>query len=140
MRLIGWLLCAALCPFVTACSGSSDAVPSDDVLNRLRASRTVDDAEAATCRGALRAVLPGKDISPPVLATDRGTYAEVNAELSSAAPAALDVIPQLPDDAAVTVCLLDARELRPIAPFKRSILAVSGDVFWWVGGRLPPPV
>jgi hypothetical protein len=47
---------------------------------------------------------------------------------------ALAAVPRLSADAPITLCLLNTRAM-PAAPFRRSVLAVSGDSSWWAAGQ-----
>ncbi|GAB2858038.1 hypothetical protein GCM10027026_04730 [Myroides odoratimimus subsp. xuanwuensis] len=130
VRLSGWLTCAVMCFLTVACGGST---PSDNSLERIQSSETVNDTDAAKCLEAIPDALATAN-PPPVLATDRTTYEDVTEAMSAHGREALTVVPKLSADAAVTLCLLDTRAM-PAAPFRRSVLAVSGDSSWWAAGR-----
>jgi hypothetical protein len=132
--LPSWCAVLVLGLLAAGCDSSRGTATSGDVVERLLSSEVVVDRDAATCRAALPdEVAPTK--APPVLSTDTTTYAEVADAISDHghSDVLLSSIPQLSADTPVTLCLLDARALS-FAPFKRSVLAVSGDHFWWAGG------
>jgi hypothetical protein len=118
---------------VAACGGSADPAPPGTVLEHLPSSKTVNGADAARCHEAIPDALVTEN-SPPVLATARTSYEEVTEVMSAHGREALTAVPKLSADAAITLCLLDTRAM-PAAPFRRSVLAVSGDSSWWAGGQ-----
>jgi hypothetical protein len=135
--MIGLLPCVAMCLLTVACSGSTDPTQSGNVLERLQSAQTVDDVDAAKCRESIPDAISATEATP-VLATGRTTYREVTEAMrAQGGDAILTAVPKLAADAAVTLCVLDTRGMR-FAPFRRSILAVSGDSFWWAGRQSGP--
>lgn len=132
MKQVGWLPWAVLCLLCAAC-GPLEHGSSGDVLERVRTSTHVNPADRTVCQQTTPEPLISGD-PPTVLATDRTSYKEViDAMRARGLVEVLELVPELPADASVTLCLLDARSI-PAAHATRVTMAVSGDSNWVADG------
>ena len=139
MKAVSRLWLAALASLLVATSGCSDTHDSGgsaNVLERLRQSTHIADAERTVCVERVARMSPAKR-RPALVATARAKFSDVrDAMKDKYGTDGLRTVPDLADDADVTLCLLDTTGIPAHPPVRRVVLANSGDTEWWADGQL----